>query len=66
MIGRPLPNALTEPSCFCDVDGCSWRQNSRPGREIGGAKIAVGDGAAWCVLKAPFAVSRSSLCNAFG
>lgn len=47
-----LPIAPTEPLCFCHVDG--W---PRPG----GANMAVGDGAAWCELKAPFASSGTAL-----
>lgn len=52
LAGSLLPNELTEPLCFCNVDGCC----AFPERvQIGGAKIAVGDGAAWFMLKAPFA-----------
>jgi len=42
-----LPTALTEPLCFCHVDGCFQIG-------AGGANMAVGDGAAWCRPKAPF------------
>lgn len=50
-----LPIARTEPLCFCHVDGCS-----QPGAQMhgdqetgaGGAKMAVGDEAASCELKA--------------
>lgn len=43
-----LPIARTEPSCFFHVGGC---------RKAGGAKMAVGDGAASCEPKAPFVSS---------
>ena len=49
-----LPTALTEPLCFCHVGGCFQIG-------AGGAKMAVGDGAAWCRLKAPFASSGDFL-----
>jgi hypothetical protein len=45
-----LPIEPTEPLCFCDVDGCFQIG-------AGGANIAVGDGAAWFKLKAPFVSS---------
>lgn len=40
-----FPIGRTEPPCFCVVGGC---------RKAGGAKNAVGDGAASSELKAPF------------
>lgn len=45
-----LPIQLTEPLCFCDVDGCFQCG-------AGGADIAVGDGPAWLELKGPFVPS---------
>lgn len=46
-----LPITRTEPLCFCHVDGC---QGGAVARVVaGGAKMAVGDGAASCELKAP-------------
>jgi hypothetical protein len=49
-----LPIARTAPLCFCHVDGIP--EGCGPHR-IGGAKMAVGDGAASCELKAPFVSS---------
>lgn len=53
-----LPNIRTKPSCFCHVDGFLPRTNPRDTQD-GGAKMAVGDGAASYVLKAPFAAPGS-------
>jgi hypothetical protein len=54
-----LPIARTEPLCFCHVDGC---QRWPIGRVVAGsAKMAVGDGAASCEPKAPFASSGPTI-----
>jgi hypothetical protein len=44
-----FPIGRTEPPCFCHVGGCT-----------GGAKMAVGDGAASSELKAPFRLQSMS------
>lgn len=51
-----IPIARTEPSCFSDVDGFPMSQRgAHAAQGDGSAKIGVGDGAASCELKAPFA-----------
>ena len=49
-----LPIARTAPLCFSHVDGSRGRAGMASSPR-GGAKMGVGDGAASCELKAPFA-----------